>query len=63
MSSSSSHARGVRNTPCQYGGGFYYCLIPAPATAAKRCIAQCALNLFCITEQGEHIGKGGGCAR
>lgn len=26
----------------------------------KRCIAQYALNLFCITEQGEHIGGGGG---
>lgn len=25
----------------------------------KRCIAQYALNLFCITEQGEHIGGGG----
>lgn len=29
----------------------------------KRCIAQYALNLFCITEQGEHIRKGGGCVK
>lgn len=31
--------------------------------AVKRCIAQYALNLFCITEQGEHIRKGGGCVK
>lgn len=28
--------------------------------AVKRCIAQYALNLFCITEQGENIGGGEG---
>lgn len=30
------------------------------SAAALRSVAQYALNLFCITEQGEHIGGGGG---
>lgn len=63
MRSSSLHARGVQNTPFRQYGGIQ--LPPHSGDndggAVKRCIAQYALNLFCITEQGEHVRKGGGC--